>query len=309
MRSQRVLVTGGAGFIGSHLAEALLARGHEVTVYDNLSMGRRENVPAGARFVEGDIRDQERLRSALAGMDAVHHLAARVTIRDSIRNFAEDADVNLMGTLRVLHACGQTGVRRFILASSMAVYADSPTPRPVAEEYLTAPISPYGISKLAAEKYVLQLCPLMGIQPVVLRFFNTYGTRQTDTPYVGVISIFIRRLLAGKRPTIFGDGEQSRDFVHVSDIVGANVLALEGEARDCVLNVGTGRATSVNAMTRLLCDRIAPNLQPEYAPAQPGELRNCVADVTQAERVLGYRPAARLEDHIGEVIEHLRAQA
>lgn len=304
--SGKVVITGGAGFIGSHLAESLASRGYDVVVYDDLSMGRRENVPRNVRLVEGDIRDVERLITSLRGAEAVFHLAARVSIRDSIRNFAEDADVNLLGTLRVLQACGQTRPGKFILASSMAVYADSPEPAPVPESFPTEPLSPYGIAKLSAEKYCLQLCPQLGIHPVVLRFFNTYGTRQTDTPYVGVISIFIRRLLAGRPPIIFGSGRQSRDFVHVSDIVAANVLALETEASNCVVNVGTGVATSVNEVATMLVERIDPELKPRYESAQPGELHNCVADVRRAGELLGYRSRAKLADRIDEVIEYLR---
>ncbi len=308
MSVRRVVVTGGAGFIGSHLAEALLAHGCEVVVYDNLSLGRRENIPAGAEFVAGDVRDPERLLVALRGAHAVYHLAARVSIRDSLPHFAADADINLLGTLRVLQACATTRPERLILASSMAVYADSPQPAPVTETYRTEPISPYGIAKLAAEKYCLQVCPQIGVRPIVLRFFNTYGTRQTDTPYVGVISIFVRRLLRGAPAIVFGDGAQCRDFVHVSDIVAANVRALEADVAACVCNVGTGQATSVNQIAELLTERIAPHLTPQHAPSQPGELQNCVADVSRADRVLGYRPHVRLEERIGEVIDYLRAQ-
>lgn len=309
MSIRRVVVTGGAGFIGSHLTEALLARGLEVVVYDNLSTGQRDNVPTGAELVEGDIRDLEHLTAAMRGAQAVHHLAARVSVRDSLPNFAEDAEINLLGTLRVLQACAATKPQRMILASSMAVYADSPTPAPVAESYATRPLSPYGVAKLAAEHYCLQIAPHIGVRPMILRFFNTYGTRQTDTPYVGVISIFIRRLLRGEAPTIFGAGTQCRDFVHVSDIVAANVCCLEADTDACVCNVGTGRATSVNQIAALLTQRLAPQLAPRHAPAQPGELQNCVADVAQAARVLGYHPRGKLEERIDEVIEYLRRQA
>lgn len=308
MGQGRVVVTGGAGFIGSHLTSALLARGREVVVFDNFSTGRRENVPAAAQVVEGDVRDAARLTAALRGAEAVIHLAARVSVRDSLAHFGEDADVNVLGTLRVLEACAAARPQRFILASSMAVYADSSLPTPVPESYATEPISPYGVSKLAAERYCLQIAPQFGVRPMILRFFNTYGTRQTDTPYVGVISIFIRRLLRGEAPTVFGSGEQCRDFVHVSDIVAANLLALEADVAACVCNVGTGHATSVNRIAELLCARIAPHLTPRRAPGQPGELQNCVADVSTAARVLGYRPQGRLEERIDEVIDYLRRE-
>lgn len=309
MSRDRIVVTGGAGFIGSHLTEALLGRGYRVVVYDNLSVGRRENVPADADFIPGDVRDARAMAEVLDGAAAVFHLAARVSVRDSLRSFAEDADVNLLGTVRVLEACRQAPPRTLILASSMAVYADSPEPSPVSEHYATEPISPYGLAKLAAERYCLLLCPSLGVRPVALRFFNTYGTRQTDTPYVGVISIFVRRLLSGDRPTIFGTGRQCRDFVHVSDIVRACILALETPGAVGAINVGTGRATSVNDLAAMLCGRIAPEVRPDHAPAQPGELANCIADITRARQVLGYRPEARIEERIDEVIDYLRHQA
>lgn len=308
MTVRRVLVTGGAGFIGSHLVEALRARGDRVVVYDNLSMGRRENVPSDVPLIPADVRDAAALGAAMQDVDTVFHLAARVSVRDSLRSFAEDADVNLFGTLRVLEACAAARPRRLVFASSMAVYADSPRPDPVSETYHAEPLSPYGVAKLAAERYVLQLAPQFDVEPVVLRFFNTYGTRQTDTPYVGVISIFVRRLLAGRTPAIFGDGEQCRDFVHVSDIVSGCLLAMEAPRAGIVANIGTGVATSVNALAALLCERIAPHIRPERGPAQPGELRNCIADVSAARKLLGYTPCASLAEKLEEVIEYLRRE-
>ncbi len=309
MPTRRVMVTGGAGFIGSHLVEALLARGDQVVIYDDLSMGRRENVPEQAQLVIGDIRDHQRVAAHLKGIDLVYHLAARVSIRDTTEKFVEDAEINLMGTLGLLRACGAAKPKRFVMASSMAVYADSPTPAPVAEGYPTQPISGYGISKLASERYCLQLCPQMGVQPMVLRFFNTYGTRQTYTPYVGVITIFTRKLLAGQAPTIFGDGEQCRDFTHVSDIVQGCLLAGQADTAERVFNIGSGRASSVNQVTELLIRRIAPHVRPDFAPAQPGELRNCVADVARAARELGYQARCTLADRLGEVTDYIAATA
>ncbi len=307
MSSPRVLITGGVGFIGSHLADALLARGCEVIAYDNLSLGRRENLPAEARLVVGDVRDADALTAAAQGVDTVFHLAARVAIRDSIDRFDEDADVNLTGTLNVLRACRRARPRRLVFASSMAVYADSPRPEPNPETHPVEPISPYGISKLAGEKYVLCVAPRVGVEPIVLRFFNTYGPRQADTPYVGVVSIFVRRLLAGQAPAIFGDGEQSRDFIHVADVASACARAMTCEPSGFIANVGTGVATSVNRIAALLCERIDPRLVPARLPEQPGELRNCIADPSQARRIMGFAAARRLEDEIDAVIEHLRS--
>jgi UDP-glucose 4-epimerase len=304
--ASRVLVTGGAGFIGSHLVRSLLAAGHEVVVLDDLSMGKRENVPAEATFIQGDIRSASDVRQSLEGVETVFHEAARVSIRASVKQFVEDAEINLMGTLNILQCCADTGVRKLVYASSMAVYDDSPRPMPIAETYRTEPQSPYGISKLAGEKYCLQFCQTNNVQCRVLRYFNTYGPGQTFTPYVGVITIFINGLLRGQAPTIFGDGEQRRDFVHVSDIVQANLCALKSDRPSGIYNVGTGRATSVNEIAAMLCERINPKLKPNYAPAQIGELRNSIADVTRISQELGYQPRVEIADRIGEVIESCR---
>ena len=287
---QRALVTGGAGFIGSHLVRALLERGLEVNVLDDLSVGERQNVPDAARFTEGDIRDADAVDEALEDADCVFHNAAIVSVRGSIEAFVGDADVNLMGTLNLLSRMGSAGVRKGVLASSMAVYADSPKPLPLAESHPTEPVSPYGTAKLAAERYWLQLCPRFGIAATVLRYFNTYGPGQAFSPYVGVITIFINRLLAGEPPVIFGDGEQRRDFVHVSDVVAANLLALEGGSSNDVFNVGTGRATSINEIARELTALLEPSMKPEYAPSQTGEMRNATADIAAIRTALGFEP-------------------
>ena len=209
------LVTGGAGFIGSHLTRALLADGRRVTVLDNLSVGRREAVPDGARFVHGDVRDEAAVNDALSGVDCVFHLAAQVTIRGSFDRFHEDLETNVMGTARLLRAVDRTRVKWFTLASSMAVYADAESPAPIDESHPTRPLSPYGVGKLAAEDVSRQVLEARGIPFTAVRYFNTYGPGQTYTPYVGVLTIFITRLLRGESITIFGDGEQQRDFIHV----------------------------------------------------------------------------------------------
>ncbi|MEM4724866.1 MAG: NAD-dependent epimerase/dehydratase family protein, partial [Candidatus Hadarchaeum sp.] len=246
MGYRRALVTGGAGFIGSHLVERLLQEGLQVIVLDDLSMGKRENVPNGAEFVLGDVRDPAVVSAALSGVDAVFHLAARVSIRASVAGFYEDAETNLMGTLNVLRACASAGIKKFIYASSMAVYADSAEPVPIPETHPTVPISPYGVAKLASERYAMLVAAQSGFQAVALRYFNTYGPRQSFTPYVGVITIFIQRLLRGEPPLIFGDGEQCRDFVYVGDVVEATYRALVSSVEGEVFNIGSGVGTSVN---------------------------------------------------------------
>lgn len=310
MSITRTLVTGGAGFIGHHLAHALVRRGVGVTVLDDLTMGRRENVPAGARFVEGDVRDSAALRSALDGVDAVFHEAAIVSIRASMDHFVRDADVNLLGTLRLLQEMSGRSIRRAVLASSMAVYADSPGPTPLSERAPTIPVAPYGAAKLAAERYWLMIGAHTGTPSTVLRYFNTYGPNQTFTPYVGVITIFIQRLLAGEAPVIFGDGEQRRDFVHVDDIVSANLAVLDAPdpvVAGQVFNVGTGHATSVNAIAAGLTAILAPGRPPQYAPAQPGEMRNAIADVSAIRRSLGWTPGRPHVD-FSDVVELWRGR-
>lgn len=300
---KKALVTGGAGFIGSHLTRSLLAEGLEVTVLDDLSMGKVENIPNGASFFQGDVRSQDDVRRAIQGADIVFHQAARVSIRSSIKEFYQDADTNFMGTLNLLKCSSESQVKKIVFASSMAVYADSASPIPITEEYSMEPISPYGIAKLAAEKYCLQLSRDMGISCHVLRYFNTYGPGQTFTPYVGVITIFIRRLLQGQRPIVFGDGEQMRDFVHVSDIVAANLLSMRSSVDHGIFNIGTGKATSVNEIALLLCARISPGTSPNHVDAHAGELRYSIADISHATTVLGYRPKATFAEKIDEVIK------
>ena len=189
MKCKKALVTGGAGFIGSHLAEALLEEGLDVRVFDDLSVGRRENVPEAAEFVLGDVRDLDSVEKALDAIDIVFHLAAKVSVRGSLENFHEDAEVNLMGTINLLEAAGNSGVQKLVFASSMAVYADSARPDPIDEDFEKCPVSPYGIAKLAAERYCILVGPERGVDTCVLRYFNTYGPRQNFTPYVGVITI------------------------------------------------------------------------------------------------------------------------
>ena len=306
MAFSHALVTGGAGFIGSHLTRALLARGHRVTVLDNLSVGRREVVPDSARFVHGDIRDQTAVTEALRDVDCVFHLAAQVTIRGSFDRFVEDLDTNVMGTARVIRALDPTTIKWFVLASSMAVYADAPRPEPIDESHATQPLSPYGIGKLAAEGVARQILEARSIPMTAMRYFNTFGPGQTYTPYVGVITIFVTRLLRGESPVIFGDGEQQRDFVHVDDIT-AGTLAGPGKPPG-TYNLGTGRGTSLNWLASLLTERLAPGRSPTYAPPQPGELRFSIADIAAARRALGFEPRRRLELDVDAVIADIKGR-
>lgn len=304
----RILVTGGAGFIGSHLTKLLVSRGHDVTVVDDLSMGLRANVPADARFVQADIRDEDRMLAVVREnrIERVCHLAAKVSIRASVDSFTEDAQINVMGTLSVLKAVCRTDVSNMVFASSMAVYADKSQPEPISEEYLTKPISPYGVSKLAGENFVSNIMALSGRQATVLRLFNTYGPGQTYTPYVGVMTIFATKLLQGQSPVIFGDGNQIRDFVYVGDIAQAFCKAVEREGASGIYNAGSGQPRSVKEIAELLQSRIAPEIPLKFGPAQAGEIRNSIANIARAKADLGYSPQGKLERDVDQVIDAVR---
>jgi len=299
---KKALVTGGAGFVGSHLSHALLQRGLEVTVVDNLSTGKRENVPAGAQFIQGDILDANLIERLISDRDIVFHEAACVSVRSSIKNFYQDAHTNIMGTLNLLNACAKSTVKKFVYASSMAVYADSLEPTPIKETYRTDPLSPYGIAKLASEKYCLTITKELDIACVILRYFNIYGRGQGFTPYVGVITIFIRQLLTGETPLIFGTGEQRRDFVHVGDVVDATLRAMDCGGPSEIFNIGTGVGTSVKELFFLLCSKINPAIAPSYTKEHTGEIKNSIADISKAHAVMQYHPQGKLEQLIDEII-------
>ncbi len=300
---RKALVTGGAGFIGSHLCAGLLDEGLAVVALDNLSMGKAENVPNGASLIVGDVRDRTLVENLVSdGVDVVFHEAAIVSIRESIANFFADAETNIMGTLNVLRASIHCGVKKFVFASSMAVYADSPKRTAASESFEMAPTSPYGVAKLASERYLALLGEANGMEAIALRYFNTYGENQTFSPYVGVITIFVNRLLKGQPPIVFGDGEQMRDFIYVKDIVKANLLAMRTDVGGGVFNVGSGVGTSVNRISELLCRKIDPGIKPVYGPERPEELRYSVADIARISSQLGFVPGFRIEQAIDTVI-------
>lgn len=307
----KICVTGGAGFIGHHTVRDLIRAGHDVLVIDNLTMGKRENLPDSVPLLTLDVLDKQRLPAAFADFkpEAVLHLAAKVSIRASADSFAEDAEQNFIGTVRVLEAAAGTGVRRLVTASSMAVYADSPDSSPINEGWKKEPLSPYGISKLASEQIVHVVGRHVGMETMALRFFNTFGPGQTITPYVGAITIFINRILTGRPPVIFGDGKQCRDFVHVRDVAGACLRALEDGSTGNSVNIGSGRGTNINDVAAMVLERLGADLVPHYADPRPEELRNSVADIRFAGKLMGYSPRFTLEDKIDEVISAYRTTA
>ncbi|MBK7977081.1 MAG: NAD-dependent epimerase/dehydratase family protein [Deltaproteobacteria bacterium] len=302
------LVTGGAGFIGSHLADRLLNEGFQVTILDDLSMGVRDNIPAKATFVEGSLLDRELLGRLTASVDVVFHEAARVSIRESVKHFREDARTNVEGTLNLLDALRDSSVKRLVFASSMGVYGKDGVGVKETDTDVP-PLSPYGVGKLAGEGYCLRLCPEMGIDCVALRYCNTYGPRQTPTPYVGVTTIFINALLSGQQPTIYDDGEQIRDYVYVGDIVEANMRALTTTAVNDFYNVGTGVGVSVNQVLAGVASHLGVEAKPRYLPKQRSELRAFTADVSKAAERLDFRARHRFEDRVGEVVDYWRARA
>ena len=303
----RILITGGAGFIGHHTVKVLLDAQHEVMVIDDLSVGNAENLPGEVRLIVADIFSDAAEEAILEFKpQAVLHLAAMVTIRGSIDNFSEDARQNFLGTAKVLEASIKAGVTRFVLASSMAVYDDSPSPAPLAEDWPKRPLSPYGISKYAAEQLVHVMGKQAGMQTLVLRLFNTFGTGQTLTPYVGVITIFLDRILSGKPPVIFGDGNQCRDFVYVGDVSHACLLALESSATGLSLNIGTGKGSTINEVASLLLSKLGSAMVPQYGPERGEENKNSVAGISLAMKSIGFKPKFTLEEKISEVIEYKR---
>jgi UDP-glucose 4-epimerase len=285
----RAIVTGGAGFIGSHVVDALLARGDDVVVVDDLSKGKRENVPEGAVLEVVDIR--EPLGDLFEGAEACFHLAAQANVRVSVERPDHDAEVNVLGTIQVLEAARRHGTQVVFASTGGAIYGECDGPAP--EEAERRPLSPYGVSKLAGEEYLAGYNRLYGTRHVALRYGNVYGPRQDPHGEAGVVAIFLSRLAAGETPRIFGDGLQTRDYVYAGEVARATLAAL---GSDGVFNVGTGHETSVVELYEL-CRRVAGSeIEPEFADPRLGELQRSVLDVSRAEHVLGWRPEVSLEE-------------
>ncbi|MFQ3661834.1 MAG: NAD-dependent epimerase/dehydratase family protein [Chloroflexaceae bacterium] len=302
----RVLVTGGAGFIGSHLVNWLVQHEHNVRVIDNLSSGNVERlaqVQSDVELIVADIRDTERLTKAVAGVEVVFHLAAMVSVVQSIEAPLEAQEINATGTLRLLEIARQAGVRRVVQASTCAVYGNN-TSLPITEAAPPQPLSPYAATKLAAEQWGQLYTALYGLEVVATRFFNVYGPGQDPRSlYAAVVPRFIERLVAGKPVTIFGDGCQSRDFVYVGDIIEALwAVAVAPAAAGAVLNVGSGVATSVQELAEAIAGRLGKELRVTHAPARPGEVRHSRAAVEQLTELTGYRPATSLRQGLESAI-------
>lgn len=297
----KTLVTGGAGFIGSNLVQTLLGLGHDVTILDNLSSGSPANLAelGAARFLEGDVRDEALLAEAVAGCEAVFHLAASVGNKRSLDHPLTDSDINLMGTLKLLEASRTAGVRKVVVSSSAGIFGELKT-LPIREDHPLEPETPYGVSKLAAEKMALAYAKLYDLECVALRYFNVYGPRQRFDAYGNVIPIFVFRMLAGQPLTVFGDGEQTRDFVNVHDVVQANLKAALAPGVSGAFNIGSGTQVSINRLLELL--RAATGLDPvvDYGPPRPGDVRDSLADIGAAQAAFGYQPAVSLAEGLQE---------
>jgi UDP-glucose 4-epimerase len=303
MRLVRVVVTGGAGFIGSHVVDALVVRGDEVAVVDNLANGKRENLSANAQLHVQDIREPlEDLFDELRP-EAVFHLAAQADLRVAVERPHEDAEINVLGTIRVLEAARRHGAQVIFSSTGGAIYGECNGPAP--ETAPLSPISQYGTSKLAGEEYLRTYNRLHGTIHVALRYGNVYGPRQDPHGEAGVVAIFFNRLIDGETPTIFGDGKQTRDYIYVGDVVRATLASQEVDGG--VYNVGTGRETSVVELLDL-CVRVAgKDVEPEFAPARPGELQRSVLDPGRAVDELGWRPERSLEEGLRETWEWFTA--
>ena len=305
---RRVLVTGGAGFIGSNLVRALVERGDEVRVLDNFSTGNRANLSGrDVEIVEGELRSYERVHNAVRGVEVVYHLGALGSVPRSVQDPLTSSAVNVEGTLNVLLAARDEGVRRVVFSSSSSIYGSS-GPLPRTEEMASDPISPYGVAKLAAERYCVSFSRVYeSFETVVLRYFNVFGPRQSPlSQYAAVIPLFVSALERGEPITVFGDGEQSRDFTYVDNVVDATLRAAEvAEANGRMFNVSAGRPATVNELADTIARIMERDVERRFAPERPGDIRDSWADISAAREVLGYEPRVELEEGLRRTVDAL----
>lgn len=306
----KVLVTGGAGFIGGHIIDALLAQNAEVRVIDNLSTGKRENIDRVRNrvdFIEADICDPEAIARAVHGVELVFHEAAIPSVSRSVADPVASNQANVGGTVSVLNAARLAGVRKLVYAASSSAYGDTPT-LPKVETMTPRPMSPYAISKLAGEQYVSVFGKLYGFETVSLRYFNVFGPRQDPkSEYAAVIPRFVTTILSGARPIIFGDGEQTRDFCFIDNTVSANLLAAKATTRGEVVNVACGARVSLNALIGLINEELGTDVKPEYQAGRAGDVRDSLADISAAQKLLGYEVLYDLRAGLKKAIDWYRA--
>ena len=308
--ARTALVTGGAGFIGSHLADRLVDDGWRVRVLDDFSSGRAANLAGSEATLEllrGDLRDAALLRRAVAGVEVVFHQAAVPSVPRSIAEPERTHDVNVNGTLRLLEVARHAGVRRVVFAASSSAYGDTPE-LPKVETMPANPLSPYALQKYAGEQYCRLYTNLYGLETVSLRYFNVFGPRQNpESEYAAVIPKFVTACLLGRPPRVHGDGEQTRDFTYVRDVVRANLLAADSDqAVGTVVNVAGGRRMSLNQLLRHIVELTGAEVEAEYAPPRPGDVRDSLADLGRARELLGYRPSVDVREGLLETVDHLR---
>ena len=303
----KILITGGAGFIGSHVADGYLACGHEVVVVDDLSTGHRRNLPDRARFYEADLTDGDELALILQSEkpEIVNHHAAQKSVRMSVEDPAEDARINIIGSLRLLELSRRVGVRKVLFSSTGGAIYGEATQIPTPEEYPAWPVSPYGVAKLSVEHYLFYYAEQFGLPSVVLRYANVYGPRQDPHGEAGVVAIFGERLLAGQETVIYGDGEQTRDYVYVADLVRANVAAL-GDAVRGTFNIGTGVETTVNELYRQLLAVMGQERPARAAPPRAGEQRRSAVDIRKAAREMDWRPEVTLREGLARTVAYFK---
>jgi UDP-glucose 4-epimerase len=301
-----ILLPGGAGFIGSHVADAYIEAGHAVIIVDDLSTGSLKNVNPKARFCKLDIRGKELQKIfEQQKIDVVNHHAAQMDVRRSVDDPAYDASVNILGGLNLLENCKRFGVKKFIFASTGGAIYGEQDYFPADENHPVRPLSPYGITKLATEKYLYYYKEVFSIQYVSLRYANVYGPRQNPQGEAGVVAIFTSRMLAGQQPVINGDGKQTRDYTYVKDVVNANLAALTYNESD-IFNIGTGIETDVNKLFTTLRTLTRSNSTEHHGPHKPGEQKRSVIDATKAKKILGWKPHYSLQEGLQETVEYFK---
>ncbi len=305
MRKNKILVTGGAGFIGSNIVKSLLAQGEQPIVLDNLSSGCKENLLPEVKFIQGDVRNLETVEYAMAGCGVAMHLAASVGNKRSIEDPLTDTNINVVGTLNVLEAARKHDIKRIVFSSSAGIFGELKT-LPIAEDHPQDPDSPYGASKLAAEKMCLIYNKLYSMRNVCLRYFNVYGLNQRYDAYGNVIPIFAIRILKGKPLIIYGDGEQTRDFVNVVDVAEANIRAAFSPDVCGVFNIGSSTRVTINKLARLIQDAAKIEVGMEFAPPRPGDVRDSLADISAAKAAFGFYPKTNLEEGLTEYINWIK---
>jgi UDP-glucose 4-epimerase len=306
----KILVTGAAGFVGSHVADAYVEAGHEVVAVDDLSRGRKENINPKCRFYSCDIRDRRTIENIFSGEKpvVVNHHAAQMDVRRGVREPIFDAQVNILGGINLIEAAVANGVKRFIYVGTAGAGYGEPDRMPVPEDYPINPITPYGISKHTIEHYLFTFRFLYGLDYVVLRYGNVYGPRQSSQGEAGVFAIFSEQMLRGGQPVIYGDGTKIRDYVYISDVVAANMAALERGSNE-IFNISSGVETTDQEVFDLVRELLGKSIQPRYIPRRPGEIDRICLDVSKAERLLEWKPQVTLAEGARRTVAHFQKEA